>query len=83
MPIESTENTQQICPACMKIKGEVNICPHCNYDEQGYQASALHIKPRTVLHNRYVIGNAIGQGGFGITYIGKDTVLNKKVAIKE
>jgi serine/threonine protein kinase len=67
----------------MEIKGEVNICPHCNYDEQDYQASALHIKPRTILHDRYVIGNAVGQGGFGITYIGKDIVLNKKVAIKE
>lgn len=36
-----------------------------------------------VLKNRYEIQGPIGQGGFGITYIGLDRTLNMRVAIKE
>ena len=36
-----------------------------------------------MLANRYFIGKALRKGGFGITYVGCDTRLNKKVAIKE
>ena len=29
------------------------------------------------------MGRALGEGGFGITYLGWDTVLKRKVAVKE
>lgn len=35
------------------------------------------------LYKRYVVTGVLGQGGFGITYGAMDTVLNKKVCIKE
>ena len=41
------------------------------------------LKPGTVLQNRYLIGRVLGEGGFGITYIGLDKVLTKRVAVKE
>lgn len=36
-----------------------------------------------MLSGRYFLGNALGEGGFGITYIGFDTRLEMKVAVKE
>ena len=45
--------------------------------------SPYQLKPGTVLQNRYLIGSVLGEGGFGITYIGLDKVLAKRVAVKE
>jgi len=41
------------------------------------------LQPGTKLKEKYVIGTALGSGGFGITYIGFDSVLDHQVAIKE
>src|SRR5688572_26034687 len=40
------------------------------------------LPPRTQLHE-YRIERVLGHGGFGITYLARDTHLDKKVAIKE
>jgi serine/threonine protein kinase len=37
----------------------------------------------SILNERYFIGKILGEGGFGITYLGYDTKLEMKVAIKE
>ena len=36
-----------------------------------------------MLRSRYQIGKVLGQGGFGITYLGRDTLMETTVAIKE
>ena len=36
-----------------------------------------------MLNRRYYVGKALGEGGFGITYIGWDMFLHIPVAIKE
>ena len=59
------------------------VCPICGYEEGAAPDNALHIKPGTILENRYVVGKALGCGGFGVTYIGRDALLQTKVAIKE
>ena len=42
------------------------------------------LRPGTTLMNKYVIGRKLGRrGGFGITYLGADTNLQRRVAIKE
>ena len=57
-------------------------CTYCG--STGPVAQAPHCLPAgTVLHGRYMLGDVIGQGGFGITYIGLDTVLNVRVCVKE
>ena len=35
------------------------------------------------LQKRYIVGRAIGAGGFAITYVAYDTVTDRKVCIKE
>lgn len=66
----------------MQVKGEHLVCPHCGYDNakdnEGHQLSC-----GTVLKEQYYIGKVLGQGGFGITYLGWDLYLDIPVAIKE
>ena len=43
-----------------------------------------HLQPNTTLQSgKYRIERVLGQGGFGNTYIGINTVFNEQVAIKE
>ena len=41
------------------------------------------LPPGTVLDERYVIGEVLGEGGFGITYAGENRRIGLRVAIKE
>ena len=42
-----------------------------------------HLLPGTILNGKFYVGESIGEGGFVITYIGRDLNLDMKVAIKE
>lgn len=71
------------CPHCFEEKEGQIVCPFCQFDESG-KRSASALPYRTLLHNQYLIGHMLGKpGGFGITYLGYDTRLETKVAIKE
>ncbi len=72
-----------LCLSCMEKKGVAKTCPHCGWVEGSAPESALHLPPGTVLQEKYLMGRALGQGGFGITYLAYDTTLNIKLAIKE
>ena len=74
---------KSFCPYCMSrvIPGE--SCPQCGLTAGNYVPSPHHLPPGTVLLGRYLVGRALGEGGFGITYIGYDLRLELKVAIKE
>lgn len=73
-----------LCMGCMTDKGSAQICPKCGLDEAELSnMSPVFLRPGTELNGRYTVGLALGQGGFGITYIGYDNVLNTRVAIKE
>ena len=60
---------QAVCPRC-GFSGDVPDIPH-------------YLRPGSVLNGRYLVGCHIGNGGFGITYVGRDLKLNMRVAIKE
>lgn len=63
--------------------GEDGVCPSCGLTSGTYTPLPHHIPPGTVLMGRYLVGRVLGEGGFGITYIGCDLRLELKVAIKE
>ncbi len=74
----------QFCPGCLRdAEFENGVCTKCGFDMNGYTIMPHHLVPGTLVKQRYKIGRVLGEGGFGITYIGIDTVLNLKVAIKE
>ena len=70
------------CYTCMNETDEGAFCQHCGRPLE-IQAAAHHLTPGTLLNGKYVIGNFIGEGGFGITYIGRDRNLDIRIAIKE
>lgn len=70
------------CYGCMKIKSGESVCEHCGYDEN-IQNETHQLTAGTILKEQYLIGKVLGQGGFGITYLGWDMYLDIPVAIKE
>lgn len=69
---------------CMEqVADGLEVCPYCGHIEGSETVNAMHITPGEILHDRYIIGCAIGCGGFGVTYIAWDALLQMKVAIKE
>ena len=71
------------CSKCMLRMEEEGICPHCGYDPKQTEYSRKHLEEGTFLNDRYMLGAAIGSGGFGITYAAWDTLLETPVALKE
>lgn len=58
------------------------VCPHCGYSA-GQNHEPNQLPAGTMLRGQYLVGKVLGQGGFGITYIGWDSYLDQIVAIKE
>ena len=74
---------ENLCFRCMQeldMPGE--ICKKCGYDNR-VRTNEPGFLPPTVLKDQYCVGMAMGRGGFGITYIGYDRNLCRRVAIKE
>lgn len=75
---------ERLCMGCMeKYDDSLDVCPYCGYAFDTPPEQSYHLKPGTILHGQYVVGRVLGFGGFGITYIGWDYVMERKLAIKE
>ena len=65
-----------------EINNDSQLCPVCGKLPNARQPNH-HLQPGSKLNGRYIVGNSIGEGGFGITYIGRDENLDLRVAVKE
>ncbi len=74
---------KQYCPYCMTLTMPGEPCPNCGRTGGAYTAQPHQLPPGTMLAGRYLLGRVLGEGGFGITYIGWDTRLKLRVAVKE
>lgn len=70
------------CAKCMGvISNDNDVCPLCGHIN--VEEESPFLKPGTVIKDRYTVGEVLGYGGFGATYVGWDEKLDQKVAIKE
>ncbi len=74
----------RLCLGCMNEWGDsARPCPVCGFVRDGYEKPPRWLPLKHVLNKKYMIGKAIGEGGFGITYLGWDLNLQVRVAVKE
>ncbi len=74
------------CYGCMReldVPGAV--CPKCGFDNTNDPSRQPNhaLTCGTVLGGRYVLGRVLGQGGFGISYIGWNLTMEIPVCLKE
>ncbi|MBQ8110453.1 MAG: protein kinase [Clostridia bacterium] len=77
------ERNSRYCPHCLSpLDAAAERCGVCGGDA-GLENEPHQLPVGTLLRDRYRVGRCIGEGGFGITYVGWDSVLAIKVAVKE
>ncbi|MCL2061299.1 MAG: serine/threonine protein kinase [Firmicutes bacterium] len=74
---------KNICLACFGDLDLQRSCLACGKKADDTPSLPHHLPQRTVLNNRYLIAKALGEGGFGITYLAWDLAQGIKTAIKE
>ncbi len=76
------------CPYCSSSIPDNSLkCPVCGGDISdvlaGENYSCTPLGKGSIVFSKYRIEKVLGQGGFGITYLAYDDILERKVAIKE
>lgn len=72
------------CLTCFhEYSEEYEVCPFCGHLQVTEPREPIELVPGTVLNGRYIVGEAIGSGGFGIIYRAYDTKLETILAVKE
>ncbi|MCD7829119.1 MAG: serine/threonine protein kinase, partial [Clostridiales bacterium] len=74
---------QGLCPYCLTRLTTGGRCPNCGLTDGVCLSAPHHLPLGTVLNDRYLVGRALGEGGFGVTYLGYDRCLGTRVAVKE
>ena len=78
------KDPNRLCLGCMNEWGHPDQpCPVCGFVQNWYEKPPRWLPLKHILNGKYMIGKVIGEGGFGITYIGWDLNLQVRVAIKE
>jgi len=80
---KQVRTNKNICLYCFGDLNPARICTSCQKKADDSPAPAHHLPQRTMLNNRYLICKALGEGGFGITYLAWDLAQGIKSAVKE
>ena len=85
-PEQKTGGQKMSAPGRHSQKGQqadTARCPYCGFCPSEYQQNPRCLPPDTILAGKYLVGKVLGEGGFGITYMGFDLNMKTRVAIKE
>lgn len=77
---------EAVCARCFSPTDKDNICKSCGFSNEYelLQRSGSRALPlMNVLNGRYLLGQVLGEGGFGITYVALDMQSRRRVAVKE
>ena len=73
-----------LCPNCARYVADGKFCPFCGHDlRKRVEEFSLALKSGSVVGDRYVVGEVLGRGEFGVTYSGFDNRANSRVIIIE
>lgn len=76
-------DTTHLCLSCMKERGRAHLCPFCGQTDIQTMDHDGQLPPRTILNQRYLLGLAMGQGDYGITYVAWDIQDEKRITVRE
>lgn len=71
-----------LCMNCFERLTDGSICRSCGFDNDS-AADMLYLPRKTLLANRYVVGNNIARESDSVTYMGYDTEREAVVTIRE
>lgn len=74
---------KNLCIGCMRPLDSERACSFCGLIQEDYSPIPRCLAPGTELAGRYITGKVLGEGSFGITYMGWDKRMGMAVAIKE
>lgn len=77
------QTSADMCVNCFRALGGSDFCTACGWPAHPPPGSPLHLPPRMLLKETYLLGRVLGHGGFGITYAAYDPALDRRLAIKE
>lgn len=73
----------KLCMNCMhEIPDSSNNCPLCGF-YNNTQQNAPYLPMKTIISNKYLVGNLIEHNGEGATYMGYDIEHNAPITIRE
>jgi len=71
-----------LCMNCFERLTQGSICANCGFDNDS-PSDILLLPRKSILSNRYVVGNCISQESDAVTYVGYDTERESVVSIRE
>ncbi|MBQ4225015.1 MAG: hypothetical protein II664_01730, partial [Oscillospiraceae bacterium] len=75
---------QKYCSSCMSpVKSLTAVCPVCGYNPSETPSLKRYLRPQTVINDRFLVGLALSENPFSVTYMGLDLAEKKKKIIKE